>query len=119
MSKNKQTLCWNCTKATGGCSWSKYLLPVDGWEAEETFISNDRVKSFKVNKCPCFKSDKQIKIKDIATILQMNIRTLYRALDDKRTMPMISEILKLKGYQIVKTNNEKTKYLFLEINPPL
>ena len=42
----KQTLCWSCKKALGGCSWSKcdkdtseiLFQPVDGWVAEKTIL---------------------------------------------------------------------------------
>ena len=27
------TLCWNCKKAIGECSWSKSFKPVKGWNA--------------------------------------------------------------------------------------
>lgn len=30
----KPTLCWNCAKAGGFCSWSKDFIPVKGWKAE-------------------------------------------------------------------------------------
>ena len=34
------TLCWDCRKACGGCSWSNYdeRRPVPGWTAVETKI---------------------------------------------------------------------------------
>lgn len=28
------TLCWSCDNACGGCSWSRSLTPVEGWDAE-------------------------------------------------------------------------------------
>ena len=34
--KTIQSLCWDCAKATGGCSWSNYLKPVEGWNAVPT-----------------------------------------------------------------------------------
>lgn len=55
------TICWNCGKACGLCSWSKSFIPVDGWCAVPTkiLISNTGSKrsytdSFDVYECPEF-----------------------------------------------------------------
>ena len=54
------TLCWDCKKSSGHCSWSARYVPVKGWEAEPTVINNgntDYVKltpSFRVISCPKF-----------------------------------------------------------------
>lgn len=29
----KHTLCWDCANATGSCTWSRLLEPVEGWTA--------------------------------------------------------------------------------------
>lgn len=56
--KKKDTLCWECQNATGGCSWSKNLTPVKGWEtietAEPTWIGTVRkiVPCVTVTGCP-------------------------------------------------------------------
>lgn len=36
--RNKSTLCWDCKRATGLCSWSRYHspAPVPGWIAQDT-----------------------------------------------------------------------------------
>ena len=49
----KQTICWDCKNATGGCSWSNHHehKPVEGWEAIPTTMGNG-VHSFAVLKCP-------------------------------------------------------------------
>jgi len=54
--KNSPTfqLCWNCKKATGGCSWSDSFLPVDGWNAEQSFDSRGNEYSYAVKECPDF-----------------------------------------------------------------
>lgn len=36
--KKRDTLCWECEKCGGRCSWSKDLTPVKGWVAEETNV---------------------------------------------------------------------------------
>lgn len=34
--KEPDTLCWQCSKALGKCSWSHNLTPVKGWTAVQT-----------------------------------------------------------------------------------
>lgn len=51
------TLCWFCDKACGGCSWSRKLEPVAGWDAKESKIlswNGDNVRSYTVFSCPEF-----------------------------------------------------------------
>ena len=54
------TLCWDCAKACGGCSWSAELKPVEGWVAEETKVATKADKfleSCRVVSCPEFQRD--------------------------------------------------------------
>ena len=60
----KETLCWKCAKACGGCSWSsKAHKPVTGWTAERRDIpvqnSSVPVESYIVESCPEFVSDRK------------------------------------------------------------
>ena len=62
-------LCTVCARAVGFCSWSRYLQPVDGWEAVPTKIrhmgrhENEKVtsiyetNSFRVVSCPLYIQD--------------------------------------------------------------
>lgn len=60
--KNESTICWDCKKATGFCSWSEDFTPVEGWKATPTRvkISNRQngedifTDSFIVHECPLF-----------------------------------------------------------------
>ena len=60
--KNEVTLCWNCKRATGFCSWSEDFTPVEGWKAIPTKVkvanSKGRNKTFTdsylVIECPLF-----------------------------------------------------------------
>lgn len=57
-----QTICWNCRKATGRCSWSNYWehSPVPGWVAEPTKLKINRgvyMDSYCVISCPEFERD--------------------------------------------------------------
>lgn len=54
-----QTICWDCSNACGNrCSWSKDLVPVDGWTVEETSTG------VRVTACPQFRRDSAISKKD-------------------------------------------------------
>lgn len=53
--KRHCTLCYYCAKATtGGCSWSKKFIPVEGWKAKPTILDGGRTHSFEVFRCPEF-----------------------------------------------------------------
>jgi len=57
---HKGTLCWICKNATGGCSWSHDLVPVEGWTVEETgaptYLATKKrlIPTVCVVKCPEF-----------------------------------------------------------------
>ena len=57
------TLCWDCEKAFGRCSWSKDFVPVENWNAEPTKVWNgkDYVESFDVYECPEFELRERLK----------------------------------------------------------
>ena len=59
---SKHTLCWDCAKAVGGCSWSDHdrHTPVDGWTAEERYLRIDckgGCMTYVVRECPEFVRD--------------------------------------------------------------
>ena len=64
MSEQSNSLCWNCTKAYGGCPWADSYTPVEGWKATK---NNKRiwkkgsgvasVDSYNVRECPEFVKD--------------------------------------------------------------
>lgn len=58
------TLCWECANATGGCSWSKKFIPVEGWTAKRTTMTLGyntgrprKATSYVVKKCPEYTPD--------------------------------------------------------------
>ena len=58
----KQTLCWECKRACGGCSWSRDFKPVRGWKAEKTKIARFKdanADSYIVKECPLFVQDRK------------------------------------------------------------
>lgn len=53
--KETGQMCWYCKNATGNCSWSRNLTPVDGWDAEKTY--NVDGSSYRIKFCPEFIHD--------------------------------------------------------------
>lgn len=59
-------MCQGCARAVGACPWSRDLVPVPGWDADETiarlFHKNGidiDTGSYLVKKCPLFRADEQ------------------------------------------------------------
>ena len=58
------SLCWQCKRAYGLCSWSHRFKPVKGWVATPTIIKGEKrgnqpeIKSYEVKKCPLFLQDR-------------------------------------------------------------
>ena len=44
-------LCWRCKNCCGGCSWSRKLMPIEGWTAKKTKTEGG---SYRISKCPQF-----------------------------------------------------------------
>lgn len=68
-SNKHSTLCWDCEKACGKCSWSKKFIPVEGWVATPTKVSigeNQYIDSFDVYECPEFELLKMLKMPKVA-----------------------------------------------------
>ena len=58
------TLCWTCAHAVPnpkkglGCSWSRELVPVEGWDAVFRQPKNSKLPSYFVKGCPRYKKAK-------------------------------------------------------------
>ena len=57
--KMKDTLCWECKRATGGSfrPWANWFIPVEGWKATPTRLkmgNNRTITSYDVHECPIF-----------------------------------------------------------------
>lgn len=85
MSKHeKDTLCWTCKNATGGCSWSMDGIPVVGWDATKTYLASDNCSSYVVHNCPSYSFDKaEIPVSMVCKLLKINDRTFYRLSKDE------------------------------------
>lgn len=116
--KSNNQLCWDCKKATGGCRWADRFLPVDGWEATPT-KPQDRADSFKIKSCPEFEADdiKIVKLKDIADILNIKLKNLYRIKLNKLKSLVKSHGLELFFY--FDEEKESCSYGIRKITPPL
>ena len=70
-----ETLCWDCAKACGRCSWSSNFVPVDGWEAIPCG------KSYEVVRCPEFEGDcrnMRVMSDQLARLLDVSVKTISR-----------------------------------------
>lgn len=53
--KQKDQICWNCSNATGGCTWSHDFIPVPGWTATEVILKEEdgyTSCTYKITACP-------------------------------------------------------------------
>lgn len=58
----KEQPCWTCTKACGGCSWSKNLTPIEGWKAEKVYFNTYRQDTstdytYQISYCPEYEKE--------------------------------------------------------------
>ena len=91
--KGAQTLCWSCKNACNKCFWSKYFMPIHGWDAEPTEITQKTdcgirsIKSYYVKACPQYEYDGITKVltnRQSAELKQISERTLYRQIGRRR-----------------------------------
>lgn len=56
-----RSICWECSRATGFCSWSRFFEPVKGWKAKKTTVKawQGEIDSYEVYKCPLFEQDRK------------------------------------------------------------
>ena len=64
--KGNETLCWTCQNACGNCSWSRSLVPVEGWVAKKikikgNFYAGEIIDSFVIRSCPEYREDRSDK----------------------------------------------------------
>lgn len=76
-----ETLCWQCGKScTGGCSWSKDFVPVNGWVAEQ----NQKTGSYSVITCPEFVKSRKLDDIDINGARDLAASVVKVAVNDYR-----------------------------------
>ena len=68
--KNNYQLCWCCSKACGGCSWSRKFEHVEGWKATHHRLCFEKAKNgrksrwvdtYDIQECPEFELLQEIK----------------------------------------------------------
>lgn len=100
----KETICWKCANACGGCDWSKKRAkPVDGWEAIRRDLSRG-IESYIVLSCPKFVPDRQEEKKKTGKKRVWTLeetRRLHRMREQGFTVQQCAEILK-RSEQAVK-----------------
>ncbi len=89
--KKVPTLCWDCAKAIGGCSWADEFKPVKGWKAivHGRNIDGELDQTgYKVLRCPEFKRDAiragQVRYKEPENELQKKFNESLCMHDDLR-----------------------------------
>lgn len=76
-----ETLCWKCGKScTGGCSWSKDFVPVNGWIAE----NNEKTGSYSVITCSEFVKSRKLDDIDINGARDLAASIINMAVNDYR-----------------------------------
>lgn len=97
MCKKDEQLCWECQRATGGCSWSTMGKPVEGWTAEKTKIPNgcagEFTDSYKITACPLFKKDEK--------------REPVLVIGERISLEKLGAILGIRGEKIKPFSDEK------------
>ena len=93
MRAKEEQLCWNCKRATGGCSWSASGEPVENWIAEPTVVMDveGEIASYKIMGCPLFESDercrfrelRRVSFRELAEIIKVNYRHLREISTDE------------------------------------
>ena len=99
-----------------GCSWAHDFTPVDGWDAEKT------EDSYFVNSCPLYIKERRFMttIKEVASLKNVNERTIYRILKvkDKPIRYINKKYLTAKGYLLQRfkeADDEKYSYCLCKI----
>lgn len=100
----KETICWDCQRATGFCAWSHDFKVVKGWKAIPTKVQRrtapyDEIDSYLVLECPLFLADKprekHMTLDELGEMLGVTARHIPRVSDAR-----ILETAKQKGLKL-------------------
>ena len=96
------SICRNCEKAGGRCSWSAVFVPVKGWDAEPTKINisgRRSIGSYLVKSCPLFQADDARHTKTIRTdsVKPFGLALLVSAVRDYATATIKIKRCRLTG----------------------
>ena len=115
MAERKTQLCWTCRNACGnGCCWFRDGVPIKGWDAVPTKVKSlgedgktRCVDSFLIVNCPQYledENDKKLTTKELAKILKVTQRTIFRWKQDKIITLEDGEYL-FNGQPIIRRKN--------------
>ena len=120
---HRQTLCWDCANATGGCSWADRYdhTPVKGWTAIQTTLRchspsshAETTNSFIVIDCPEFIRDaegygaRRIWEKEKANNAKQQVITAYQCGVRIKDIEQASGFSETQIYNILKAAGIKT-----------
>lgn len=113
----RESLCWKCSRATGGCPWSRYFRVVKGWDAVPTIIENDHgnIESFLVKSCPLYDYDGKsptkpwINLFEIAAIVGISKTTIAKKPNEE-----IVELLRQHGISVTPSRQGKGRRFFYD-----
>lgn len=99
----KETLCWNCKKTCGGCSWTRSFAPVENWKAIRTKlkIQDERIDSFVVLECPEFEEKYPFNITDRKYPYYV-LYERYKCFLNKKDNKIFNAWLKFRGTEACK-----------------
>ena len=104
------SLCFYCSNARADkCKKIANGTPIKGWVADD-----QKGGGYIVRECPRFKKDEsrngmRVTIAEIADLLEINERTLYRRDED-----YIKSLLKARGHKVKIVYKNKRRYFFLK-----
>ena len=107
-----EQICWDCKKATGGCSWVDGFKPVEGWDATPTVVDGVE-ESFEIKSCPEFEQDdiRIISKTELARLLKTNNNVLnywlIGKLKKKKTIKKYNKQLKTLGVELIRYEDEE------------
>ena len=110
-----EQVCWDCKKATGGCSWVDDFKPIEGWDARPTVV-DDMEQSFEIKSCPEFEEDdiKLISLKELGLLLKLDSTYINMYLKgkykNKKFANKYQERLKTLGFKVIVYKDDEKKY---------
>ncbi len=107
-----QTICWSCQNATRkGCEWASEFMPVDGWEAEESF-KKGAGKTYIVHTCPKFIRDSwhygqyRTKAEYMKYLATKEKNKRKKEEQKRRKLEEAKKLVKANGIKIIEKENE-------------
>ena len=67
--KRKSSICLDCKNSVGFCSWSRHLIPIEGWNAEKRKVRSSVgvAETYCVRECPHFEKEPERKVNPVSS----------------------------------------------------